>query len=298
MFEGAQPTKAHYLGALLTIVCIVGFLLVYRGQELFLKQWRVFSTQQAVERLATPVGMTDIGWRLEDGSTQKAWYLPSANGAVILYLHGSPGNRSNLLHEASHLAKLGYGALLLDLPGHGDSEGVPNWDDHFQESVVKALDYVAAQPETDPGRIGAFAYSMGTLTISKVAEKDDRLASIVLLAPFTNLKDQLKYEFRSRFGDGFWYAYAGAMLAGVPFEKMHTLKALSNGKPLPLLIIAGDEDSAIPLEMPYKLQKAKAGARIWVAEGVGHVQFSILTVDGYFKELRTFFGTTIGEKQL
>jgi pimeloyl-ACP methyl ester carboxylesterase len=298
MFESAQLTKAHYLGALLTIVCIAGILLVYRGQQIFLGQLRVFSTQQAVQRLTTPVGMTDVGWRLEDGSMQKAWYLPSANGAVILYLHGSPGNRSSLLDEASHLAKLGYGALLLDLPGHGDSEGAPNWDDHFQESVAKALDYVAAQPETDPGRIGALAYSMGTLTISKVAEKDGRLAAIVLLAPFTNLKDQLKYQFRSRFSDGFWYAYAGALLGGVPFEKMDTLKALSNGKPLPLLIIAGDEDSAIPLEMPYRLQKAKAGARIWVAKGVGHTQFSILAGDGYFEELRNFFGTTIAKKQL
>ena len=295
MSKFPQFTKTQYLGALLTIVCVAGILLVYRGQQIFLGQWRVFSTQQAVEQLVPPVGMTDVGWRLKDGSTQKAWYLPSTNGAIILYLHGSPGNRSSLLDEALHLAKLGYGALLLDLPGHGDSEGAPNWDDHFQESVTKALDYVAAQPETDPGRIGAFAYSMGTLTISKVAEKDDRLAAIVLLTPFTNLKDQLKYQFRSRFGDGFWYAYTGALLGGVPFEKMDTLKALSNGKPLPLLIIAGDEDSAIPLEMPYRLQKAKAGARIWVAKGVDHVEFSILTVDGYFEELRSFFGATIAE---
>ncbi len=298
MSETPILTKAHYLGALFTIVCIVGFLLVYRGQQIFLGQWRVFSTQQAVERLVMPVGMTDVSWRLEDGSRQKAWYLPGVNGAVILYLHGSPGNRKSLFDEASYLARLGYGALLLDLPGHGDSEGTPNWDDHFQESVVKALDYLVAQPETDPGRIGAFAYSMGTLTISKVAERDRRLAAIVLLAPFTNLKDQLKYEFRSRFGDGFWFAYAGAMLAGVPFEKMHTLKALSNGEPLPLLIIAGDEDWAIPLEMPYRLQKAKEGARIWVAKGVGHTQFSTLAGDGYFKEFRDFFATTIGEKQL
>jgi len=296
--EFPQFTKAQYLGALLTIVCVAGILLVYRGQQIFLGQWHVFSTQQSVVRLATPMGMTDVGWRLKDGSAQKAWYLPSTNGAIILYLHGSPGNRSSLLDEALHLAKLGYGALLLDLPGHGDSDGVPNWDDHFQESVAKALDYVVAQPETDPGRIGAFAYSMGTLTISKVAEKDDRIAAIVLLAPFTNLKDQLKYQFRSRFGDGFWYAYAGALLGGVPFEKMNTLKALSNGRPLPLLIIAGDEDTAIPLEMPYRLQKAKQGARIWVAEGVGHIEFSILTVDGYFEELRSFFGATIAEKQL
>ena len=242
--------------------------------------------------------MTDVGWRLEDGSAQKAWYLPSVNGAVILYLHGSPGNRFSLFDEASYLAKLGYGALLLDLPGHGDSEGAPNWDDHFQESVAKALDYVAAQPETDLGRIGAFAYSMGTLTISKVAERDRRVAAIALLAPFTNFKDQMKYEFRSRFGDRFWYAYTGALLAGVPFEKMQTLKALSNDKPLPLLIIAGDEDSAIPLEMPYRLHKAKAGARIWIAKGVGHLQFSTLAGDGYFRELSNFFETTIGEKQI
>ena len=67
MSETPILTKAHYLGALLTIVCLAGILLVYRGQQIFMSQWRVFSTQQAVERLATPMGMMDVGWRLKDG---------------------------------------------------------------------------------------------------------------------------------------------------------------------------------------------------------------------------------------
>ena len=51
----------------------------------------------------------------------------SNNGAIIIFLHGSPGNRNQLLPVAMALNEHGYGVLLVDMPGHGESGGRADW---------------------------------------------------------------------------------------------------------------------------------------------------------------------------
>jgi uncharacterized protein len=77
----------------------------------------------------TPV---DFGLRYEgvsfptsDGVTLRGWFIPGQNGATILFAHGGGGNRLGVgqLEQTAVLAKHGFGILLFDLRGHGDSEG-------------------------------------------------------------------------------------------------------------------------------------------------------------------------------
>ena len=55
--------------------------------------------------------------------TLAGWYAPSRNGAAVVLLHGAGSTRSNVLDEAVVLAEHGYGVLMLDARGHGESAG-------------------------------------------------------------------------------------------------------------------------------------------------------------------------------
>jgi len=48
---------------------------------------------------------------------------PSQNGTAIIAAHARNGNRTGMIYHADFLAKHGYGVLLFDLRGHGESQG-------------------------------------------------------------------------------------------------------------------------------------------------------------------------------
>ena len=61
----------------------------------------------------------DVEFTTDDGLLLKGWYVPSKNGAVVISFPGRSGSRD----QARMLARHGYGVLLFDRRGEGESEG-------------------------------------------------------------------------------------------------------------------------------------------------------------------------------
>ena len=92
-------------------------------------------------------------------------YAPPAGGRqATLIMHGGFDGWAEELHHCGALAaqERGYTVITFDGPGQGRPcyEGLvfrPDW-----ESVVSpVIDWAAARPEVDPGRIALFGLSMG-----------------------------------------------------------------------------------------------------------------------------------------
>jgi fermentation-respiration switch protein FrsA (DUF1100 family) len=97
-----------------------------------------------------------------EGVRLAAWYVPSANGAAVALLHGAGSTRSNVLPQAVTLARRGFGVLLLDARGHGESSGrAMDFGWHGDDDIAAATAYLATRPEVDAGRIGVVGLSMG-----------------------------------------------------------------------------------------------------------------------------------------
>ncbi len=234
-----------------------------------------------------PPGIRPVAWTVA-GATQHGWYVPPTNGALVVYLHGSPGNRGSLLPEARALARAGYGALLLDLPGYGESEGRRFWDDVYLDSVRAAVDFAAAQPEVDASRIGVFGYSMGTCIAARAAARDPRLRARVLRGAFTRLDEQLRVQFRSRSPFVEELAILAAKRAGVRVQDLDTETAFRALRDRPVFLVAGAEDFAVPAAHSERLAALVTDAEVWVAPGVGHVGFAEALGDAYFDRVRAF----------
>jgi uncharacterized protein len=61
----------------------------------------------------------DVSLRTSDGLRLAGWYVPSRNGAAVIAF---PGRKGPVRH-ARMLVRHGYGVLLLDRRGEGESEG-------------------------------------------------------------------------------------------------------------------------------------------------------------------------------
>lgn len=105
----------------------------------------------------------DVELISQDGTTLRGWYIPSQNGAAIILVHGYAGNRLGVMFHAELLAGQGYGVLLFDLRGHGDSEGSGTFarNETMIADCRAALDFLHSRPELNPARIAMLGISIG-----------------------------------------------------------------------------------------------------------------------------------------
>ena len=97
-----------------------------------------------------------------DGVDLEGWYRPSRNGASVLMISGGGGNRRSTLRHAKMLVRHGYGVLVYDPRGTGNSEGTINsygWG--WEKDADAAIDFLATRADVEPGRIGALGLSTG-----------------------------------------------------------------------------------------------------------------------------------------
>ena len=100
---------------------------------------------------------------------------PAAGAASVVFVHGAGMDHTVWTFAARHFARKGFGALAVDLPGHGRSAGPP------ETSVANIADWLAAF--LDARGVGAAmvaGHSMGALAAWEFARRHparcDRLA--------------------------------------------------------------------------------------------------------------------------
>jgi dienelactone hydrolase len=118
----------------------------------------------------------DVTLATEDGLDLAAWYVPSENGAAVIVFPG----RGSRVPQARMLVEEGYGVLMLDMRGQGESEGVPNpfgWDS--PADLDAAVAYLQDRPDVEDGRIGGIGFSVGGELLIHAAAENEDLAAVV-----------------------------------------------------------------------------------------------------------------------
>jgi uncharacterized protein len=121
-----------------------------------------------------------VTFRASDGLALAGWYRPSRNGAAVLLVHGGGGDRTGAVAHAQMLARHGYGVLVYDARGRGESDGSPNgygWD--WGKDVAGALAFLKGRDDVDPDRIGALGLSTGADVAIEVAAQRTDVAAVV-----------------------------------------------------------------------------------------------------------------------
>ena len=118
----------------------------------------------------------DVSFTTDDGLELQGWYVPSRNRAAVIAFAGRKGTQ----RPARVLIEHGYGVLLFDRRGEGDSEGDPNalgWDG--DRDVRAAIAFLRDRPDVDPDRIGGVGLSVGGEMLLETAAETDELKAVV-----------------------------------------------------------------------------------------------------------------------
>jgi fermentation-respiration switch protein FrsA (DUF1100 family) len=102
--------------------------------------------------------------------------VPSRNGAAVIAFPGRKGTQ----RPARILIRHGYGVLLFDRRGEGDSEGDPNalgWNG--DRDVKAAIAFLRRRPDVDADRIGGIGLSVGGELLLETAAETDDLKAVV-----------------------------------------------------------------------------------------------------------------------
>ena len=118
-----------------------------------------------------------ITFRSTDGVRLEGWYVPGRNGAAIVLVHGGGGDRQGPTGHARMLVAEGYGVLLYDARGRGESAGhqiAAGWG--WDLDIRGAVDYLERR---GVDRVGVLGLSTGAEAAVTAAASDPRIRAVV-----------------------------------------------------------------------------------------------------------------------
>jgi dienelactone hydrolase len=217
----------------------------------------------------------DVRFHASDGVELAAWYVPSTNGAAVVLLGGATNNRSDELDHAAVLARHGYGVLLLDARGHGDSDGdAMLWGWFGETDVPAAVDFLSQRPDVVDGRIGAIGMSMGAEEAIGAAGEDERIRAVVAEgATARGARDEGDAStgvgsFLPRYVDWVTSRAADVMTSAPRPAKLRDAIAAASPRPV-MVIAAGTQPAEIDAAEVFEAASPRT-VEVWVADGAGH----------------------------
>lgn len=220
------------------------------------------------------ISYQDITLTTADGLKLSAWYAPGTRPEAIILVHGIHANRAYLTPQAIILAGAGYHLLLLDLRGHGLSEGtMVSYGGREALDVEAAVDYLATQSEIK--HIGALGHSLGGAAVVRAAADDPRLEALIIQSSYSSLSRVVEEAF-NKFALLPKWPFAPLIIAlaefrtGVDASQISSVHDLATMPPRPVMIIHGSDDGLFPARYAQEMyDAAQRPKEMWIVDRTG-----------------------------
>ncbi len=287
------------------LLALVVLALGYLGVGLFVAAWLTATVRQPTEQ--TPanegLGFQEVAFKSTDGLDLKGWWIPGdGRSRAVVLVHGLEGSKSgqHVLKTASVYSQAGYGVLMFDLRGHGESEG-KRTTVGYQEvrDVQGALSWLEEQG-FEPGEVVLHGWSMGGATVVRAAPQTG-VAAVIEESGYADLPLLLRDRLPQSSGLPSFFNPGIFLMANLfldfdpwsvrPEEDVATLSE----EGVPLLIIHSTDDEVVPFGQAEMLSASYPDAEVWKVEGYGHVE--AYSHPEYRQKLLDFLERTVVEKQ-
>jgi hypothetical protein len=229
----------------------------------------------------------DVAFTTSDGLRLQGWYIPSRNGAAVISFPG----RASSQKRAKLLARHGYGVLLFDRRGEGESEGDPNtfgWQG--ERDIHAAVEFLQRRPDVDPDRIGGIGLSVGGEMMIEAAAESSALKAIVSEgASSRSVRDEHANGsgWQELLGNSFATGATALFSNNLPPRSLQSLAPQIGGA---AFFVYGERGQ--PAERPAN-QAFYAAARgpkeIWEVPGSGHIGGTEAQPQEYERRVTAFF---------
>jgi alpha-beta hydrolase superfamily lysophospholipase len=286
----------HRAAAALAIA-IAAFAVLIAVRSYLREAKEFFPDRQPIEALAASAGLPGreaVTFRDATGTTLRGWYAPSTNRAGVVLLHGAGGNRASLLPEALYLAARGFGVLVFDWPGQGESDGEIHWNEGEANALRAALDFLVARNDIDGTRLGALGFSMGGAVLARVAPTEPRLKAIMFAGTPSNQARQIQWENR-QWGPLSWLpALWAVQRGGVPVYDNQPQDRIAAIAPRPVLVVTGTDDQTVPMVLAQDLFAAATQPKeLLVVDSAGHGSYDQAAGSTYLDHMAHFFANAL-----
>jgi uncharacterized protein len=232
----------------------------------------------------------DVSFTTSDGLQLDGWYVPSENGAAVIVFPGRTDRDDYVRMLADH----GYGVLVFDRRGEGDSDGEPNllgWGG--EEDPKAAAEYLQSRPDVEPERIGGIGLSVGgELLIEAAAESDDFSAVVSEGAGTRSMREVLDRPGSPAFFDALAWSF-GTVSTAVFADQMpppSIQELLPDVSPTALLLIYGERGQPQEIAMnPEFYEVSQQPKQIWEVPDAGHIDGLDSQPEEYEQRVIDFF---------
>jgi fermentation-respiration switch protein FrsA (DUF1100 family) len=216
-------------------------------------------------------GVKEIEFQAEYGAKLVGWYAPAQAGKpTILYFHGNAANAANRAPKIAMMLEDGFGVFYLNNRGYGGSEGGPTEANNVADAFAAYDELLRLGVPAD--RIAAYGESLGSGQAVRLAAGRP-VAGVVLEAPLTSTLDVARPVY-------FWLPLSLLVV------DQYNVEGHIGAVIAPLLILHGEQDEVIPVEMGQRIHEAaKESKRI---ETFPHGRHNDLFEHGAWEKMRDF----------
>lgn len=219
-----------------------------------------------------------------------------------IVVHGYMGEGSGMTYYAQEFKARGYNVLMLDLRGHGKSEGDyvgMGWHDRLD--VIDWINYLLDKNENS--EIMLYGISMGAATVM-MATGEELPANVKLAISdcgYTSVWDEFEHQLKLLFNLPKFPVLNAAnssckRIAHYNFKEASSLEQVKKSK-TPTLFIHGSADTFVPFEMLDVIYEAASCEKEkLVVEGAVHGMSSTVDNALYWKTVDGFIDKVLNKK--
>jgi dipeptidyl aminopeptidase/acylaminoacyl peptidase len=246
---------------------------------------------------AVGLAFSDVSFRSRDGELELAgWLVPpqGEQGALdpalsrwIVMVHGFGTNRANPaaggLGLARDLSNRGYGLLMFDLRGCGDSGGDSGSVGFYERlDLLGALDFLVASG-VDRGRVGVHGSSLGAAIALMTCSNPGTAAAVVADSSFADLTVRVRESLTGSKKPLYLFTpgmeFMARLMFGLDIQEVSPARMVA-ATDTPIFIVHGESDEMVPVRHARILGRAigadaespASGRGVWIVPGAGHVQ--------------------------
>ena len=270
---GQRTVPWRALGILLLLALVPGALIL-GGARLIDSQ--VFFPEREIEHTPADWGLPyeDVRFFTSDGVQLHGWFVPGDRQVSLIWFHGNAGNVGDRLENMKLLYDhLGVNILIFDYLGYGLSDGRISEKGTYLDGEG-ALRYLRSRPDVHSDRVVLFGHSLGSAVAVDVASRND-VSGLILESPFTSVPDIAKR----------WFRFLPGFLIRIKYNSLSKILDIN----APLLVLHGDRDEVVPIELGQRLFKAAAEPKeLYVIQGAGHNDTYRVGGEEYLATLKRF----------
>ena len=211
-----------------------------------------------------------------------AWYIPNKESTrAVLLVHGRNASKQRaisgkIVELGAALHDAGFAVLIIDMRGHGDSEGERySFGVYERNDVLGAVDFLSKNG-FEPGSIGVLGISMGGAAVIGAASEEPAIGVVVLESTFADLNPLIEEQWENVSGMPM-FVLPGVLLMnrliyGYDLTAVQPVNETVAVPPRPILIIHCTTDEMVDMWHPQALADAAPSAETAFFDACSHAE--------------------------